>query len=95
MTIMRCDIQLILRVNWTIHIETIKQMLLIVLCVQKGFRANLLLKDMNLGKSLADSKKTPTTLTRETIEIYEKIAEKGWGNKDFSIAYKYFKELQQ
>lgn len=50
---------------------------------------------MNLGKSLADTKNVLTPLTHETIEIYKQIAEKGWGNKDFSIAYKYFKELQQ
>lgn len=50
---------------------------------------------MNLGKSLADSTNAPTLLGRETIELYKLISTKGWGNKDFSIVYKYFNELQQ
>lgn len=49
---------------------------------------------MNLGKSLADSANAPTFLGRETIELYKLISEKGWGDKDFSIVYKYFKDLQ-
>lgn len=50
---------------------------------------------MNLGKSLAEFSGTPILLTQDTINVYTQILEKGWGNKDFSIAYKYFKELQQ
>jgi len=49
---------------------------------------------MNLGKTLADNSGTATYLTRETINLYNQILKKGWGNKDFSIAYKYFKELE-
>lgn len=65
------------------------------LYMQKGFKANLLLKDMNLGKSLADSYRTPMLLTRETVELYKQVSKKGWGDKDFSIVYKYFKEQEQ
>jgi 3-hydroxyisobutyrate dehydrogenase-like beta-hydroxyacid dehydrogenase len=55
----------------------------------------LLLKDMNLGKSLAEASHAPTPLTKQTVDLYQRIAEKGWGDRDFSIAYKYFKELEQ
>ncbi|VVC28291.1 Hypothetical protein CINCED_3A001249 [Cinara cedri] len=60
---------------------------------QKGFKAALLLKDMRLGESLAKEVGATTLLTRETVELYEEISKKGWADRDFSIAYKYFKEL--
>jgi len=50
---------------------------------------------MNLGKLLAEGSDTPILLTQETIDLYKRISETGWGDKDFSIVYKYFKELKQ
>lgn len=50
---------------------------------------------MKLGNMLANDCGSPTSLTQETINIYKEISERGWGDKDFSIAYKYFKELKQ
>lgn len=61
--------------------------------LQNGFKANLLLKDMNLGKTLADASNAPMFLTSKTVELYKQISEKGLGNRDFSIVYKYFKKL--
>jgi 3-hydroxyisobutyrate dehydrogenase-like beta-hydroxyacid dehydrogenase len=62
--------------------------------VQNGFKADLLLKDMRLGESLAEGAHMKTPLTRQTVDIYAQISRMGWGDKDFSIAYKYFKEQQ-
>lgn len=59
-----------------------------------GFKADLLLKDMRLGESLAKETHTQTPLTRLTVDVYARISQMGWGDKDFSIAYKYFKEQQ-
>ncbi|XP_026809267.1 3-hydroxyisobutyrate dehydrogenase, mitochondrial [Rhopalosiphum maidis] len=61
---------------------------------QNGFKADLLLKDMRLGESLAEGAHMKTPLTRQTVDVYAQISRMGWGDKDFSIAYKYFKEQQ-
>ncbi|XP_015375308.1 PREDICTED: uncharacterized protein LOC107169885, partial [Diuraphis noxia] len=61
---------------------------------QNGFKADLLLKDMRLGESLAKETSTQTPLTCLTVDMYARISQMGWGDKDFSIAYKYFKEHQ-
>jgi len=49
---------------------------------------------MRLGESLAKETGTQTPLTCLTVDMYARISQMGWGNKDFSIAYKYFKEHQ-
>lgn len=49
---------------------------------------------MRLGESLAKGINTQTPLTHLTVDVYARISQMGWGDKDFSIAYKYFKEQQ-
>jgi len=49
---------------------------------------------MRLGDSLAKGTHTYTPLTSLTVDVYAGISQMGWGDKDFSVAYKYFKEQQ-
>lgn len=49
---------------------------------------------MRLGESLSKGMHTQMPLTSLTVDVYAGISQMGWGDKDFSIAYKYFKEQQ-
>ncbi|XP_050547788.1 3-hydroxyisobutyrate dehydrogenase, mitochondrial-like [Daktulosphaira vitifoliae] len=60
---------------------------------KNGFKADLLLKDMNLGKTLANNSHVPIPLTDKTVEMYNALSSKGLGDKDFSVVYKYLKDL--
>jgi len=57
---------------------------------QNGFKTDLLLKDMNLGRTLADGTGAPASFTGRAAELYERMSAMGWGDKDFSAVYKHF-----
>ena len=48
------------------------------------FTLELMLKDLNLARSLADQAEVPVPIMEETRVTYQQAADDGWGGEDFS-----------
>ena len=56
---------------------------------QPGFAADLMLKDLKLARTAADSVNAPTALGKHATEIYETFLENGGKGMDFSAILPY------
>ncbi len=64
--------------------------------LQGGFQTNLLIKDLKLALQLAEKTASSVSLAKTALKIYSDMAEeKGLGNFDFSVVYKYLSESKQ
>ena len=53
-----------------------------------GFMAKLMVKDVRLSQSAAESVGAPTPLGAHALALYEKVLEAGDGDKDFSVVFR-------
>lgn len=56
---------------------------------EPGFAVDMMLKDLLLAKSAAQSNDVRTDLGARTTEVYEDLSQNGFGQKDFSIIMKH------
>lgn len=54
---------------------------------QPGFTTNLLLKDLKLAKNMAEEVGVPLRIGEKLVDLYEDIAQRGYGENDMSAAY--------
>ncbi|MCL1695700.1 NAD(P)-dependent oxidoreductase [Lysinibacillus sp. BPa_S21] len=54
---------------------------------QPGFTTNLLLKDLKLAKNMAEEVGVPLRIGEKLVDLYEDIAQHGYGENDMSAAY--------
>ena len=57
-----------------------------------GFGSALMLKDLGLSQDAANAVNADTPMGKKAQEFYTMLTEKGYGGKDFGVAYKYLRD---
>ena len=52
-----------------------------------GFGSDLMLKDLGLARDAAKGVGMSMDIGNKALELYERVKERGWGTKDFSVIY--------
>jgi 3-hydroxyisobutyrate dehydrogenase len=60
---------------------------------EAGFTADMMLKDLRLAQQAAKASATETPLGAEAAALYDELAARGWGGKDFSIMFRFIESL--
>ncbi|ESO90178.1 hypothetical protein LOTGIDRAFT_164490 [Lottia gigantea] len=60
-----------------------------------GFGTALMTKDLGLAQSAAINNKIPTPLGSMALQIYRTLCNKGYGGKDFSVAYQFLQNEEK